>query len=90
MQTRLRLTEGENMLITAWNVRNDEQREYKLDDVQMTYDMLRGTYKGEYEDEFAVYDPKCQNNNPTDISDSPDGWVFIDGFIASDFTISPT
>ncbi|MHB8147999.1 MAG: hypothetical protein ACYDGM_12165 [Vulcanimicrobiaceae bacterium] len=71
--------------IQAWNVRNDKSKRFgPFTFVQFTYDVLR-TDKNE--DEYAVYDPNCQANNPTDISTSPDGWIFPGGFIASDFVI---
>lgn len=70
------------MKIYAWNVRHDKTREYEVPSVQFTYEMLRVG-----DTEFAVYLPDCQVATKNDISFSPDGWVFHDGFIASDFTV---
>lgn len=82
------LADKPRMVITAWNVRNDATREYTVESFKVTYQTLRCEVDGEMNEEFAVYDEKCQKNNPTPMSSSPDGWVFHDGFIASDFTVS--
>jgi hypothetical protein len=79
------------LTITAWNVRDGSTKEYgPFEWVQVTYDTLRVPDESGVEnpDEFAVYEPECQKDNPTIVSTSSDGWVFHDGFIASDFTLA--
>jgi hypothetical protein len=80
-----------NFYISATNVRGGEKTYGPFSYIQITYDVLRvqhvgGQMDGEFDDKFAIYDPTCQENNPTKLSTSPDGWVFNDGFIASDLT----
>jgi hypothetical protein len=73
------------VVINAWNVRNDQQRTYgPFDRVQFTYELIRVPE----DQELASFQETCQTPGPGDITQATDGWVFSDGFTASDFTIA--